>query len=229
MAKKQTKAFNKIAIIANIVDSKSIKERNDFQIKLKILLESINERFFSDIAAKFRITLGDEFQGLLHNPKHVLLIMDDINLSLYPLKVRWGLGVGEIPTTSSILDHRELDGPSYWNARKALDHIKKYNYYGNSLTHLKTSDEDIKFDTLINSFLQLQDTIRLSWTYDQSFIIQYLLKEHAYDSFVQKDVAKTLGLSQQRISNVLAATSFKQYAKSRDLCTHYLISEIEYI
>lgn len=222
MSQTRYSSFDKVAIIADVVNSKDIKERNDFQLKLKILLESINDRFESDFASKFRISYGDEFEALLHGADHVLLIIDEINLSLYPIKVRWGIGVGEMATTSSILSYRELDGSSYRNARQALEHVKKHNYYGNSLCRLQTLSKNTMVEDFVNSMFQLQDSIRLSWTFDQSNIVQYLIKDYNYHSFVQKAVAETLDLSQQRISNVLAATSYKQYAQSRKLTTKLL-------
>lgn len=206
--------LDKIVLIADLVNSKAIEDRNQFQIKLKILLESINDRYQVDLLSKFRITRGDEFQAVFHQPNMIFLIIDEINLSLYPNKIRWGIGVGIIDTTSSLLSETELDGPAYAYARKALKELKRYNYYGKSLQRLETKD-NCQAASMLNSMLQLQDSLRLSWTLDQSKIVEFLIKEFEYESFVQKDVAASLNLSQQRISNVLAATSFKQYAMSR--------------
>lgn len=220
----ETKSFDKVAIVGNVVNSKGIEDRNNFQIQLKILLESLNDRFESDLAGKFRITLGDEFQALLHNPAHLMVILDEISLSLAPIKVRFGIGLGELNTTSSILNDEELDGPAYWHAREALNRVSKNNLYGRALTYcLGGKSEDLSLNVL-NSIFELQDTLRLSWTDDQANIIEYLIKEYAYGTFVQKDVSKLLTLSQQRISNVLAATSYKQYANSRNVCTELIRS-----
>lgn len=206
--------LDKIVLIADLVNSKAILDRNQFQIKLKILLESINDRFQVDLLSKFRITRGDEFQAVFHQPDMIFLIIDEINLSLYPNKIRWGIGVGLIDTTSSLLSESELDGPAYAYARKALKKLKKHNYYGKSLQRLECNLESPAV-LMLNSLLQLQDSLRLSWTLDQSKIVEFLIKEFEYQAFVQKDVAANLNLSQQRISNVLAATSYKQYALSR--------------
>ena len=44
------------------------------------------------------ITLGDEFQGLLKNGSAAVFIIDKIEREMYPIKFRFGLGVGEITT-----------------------------------------------------------------------------------------------------------------------------------
>lgn len=225
MSRDISKTFNKLALIADIMNSKEIEDRNDFQIKLKILLESINYRYSEDLAVGFRISKGDELEAVFHSVDCVMEILDEINLSLYPVKIRWGMGLGKIETTSSILREREVDGSMYAYAREALKRVKHKDNYGKSLISFKSSTENSKNESLLNSIFQLQDSIRLSWTFDQSYIIQYLIKEYAYGSFVQKDVAERLDLSQQRISNVFAATSFKQYASSRKLCTQLLLEE----
>jgi len=61
------------AIIGDIVESKKILNRNEAQEKLNHILKDINIEYERNIAAKFIITLGDEFQGLLSNPIHLLI------------------------------------------------------------------------------------------------------------------------------------------------------------
>ena len=56
-----------IAIIGDIKKSKKIKEREIFQNQLNSILKKVNQLYSSSISSKFTITLGDEFQGLLHS------------------------------------------------------------------------------------------------------------------------------------------------------------------
>lgn len=55
------------AIIGDIKRSKKIENRCEIQEKLKKILDNVNSIYNNDISAKFLITLGDEFQGLLEN------------------------------------------------------------------------------------------------------------------------------------------------------------------
>ena len=54
------------AIIGDIIASKTISNRSEVQNHLKRILDQVNEEYKSNIASRFSITLGDEFQGLLH-------------------------------------------------------------------------------------------------------------------------------------------------------------------
>ena len=81
-----------IAIIGDIRYSKQISNRGAIQSKLNKVLKSINDNYKEDIAANFLITLGDEFQGLLTSTEHLLEIIRYVQMSMYPVEIRFGLG-----------------------------------------------------------------------------------------------------------------------------------------
>ena len=54
------------AIIGDMVGSRTLPGRSMAQTSLRDTLAKVNDAFHADIAAKFTVTLGDEFQGLLH-------------------------------------------------------------------------------------------------------------------------------------------------------------------
>ena len=87
-----------VAIIGDIVNSRKIINRTEIQEKLNRVLEDINLDYKASIAAKFIITLGDEFQGLLSNPCDLFNIIDRIKFTMHPVKIRFGIGIGEINT-----------------------------------------------------------------------------------------------------------------------------------
>ena len=87
-----------IAIIGDIKESRKINDRNNVQNKLKAVLIKINQKYESAISAKFTITLGDEFQGLLCVGENVIDIIEEIRREMSPVQIRFGIGVGEINT-----------------------------------------------------------------------------------------------------------------------------------
>ena len=117
------------AIIGDIVDSKKIKNRAEIQTKLENVLLAINKKYEIDIAANFVITLGDEFQGLLKLPKNLTRIIEQIKMELYPIKLRFGAGIGEIYTEINPKIAIGADGPAYHNAREAIEIIQKNKHY----------------------------------------------------------------------------------------------------
>ena len=86
------------AIIGDIIASKTISNRSEVQNHLKRILDQVNEEYKSNIASRFSITLGDEFQGLLHSAAHLFELLDTIQFQLYPTKIRFGIGVGDMNT-----------------------------------------------------------------------------------------------------------------------------------
>ena len=114
-----------IAIIGDIKNSKELENRKSIQIKLNSVLNSINEKYKSEISANFMITLGDEFQGLLCSGAVVLDIIEEIQREMYPVEMRFGVGVGQISTEINAKMAIGADGPGYYKAREAIETLKQ--------------------------------------------------------------------------------------------------------
>ena len=89
---------NYTVIIGDIVDSRKLEGRGKIQKRFKEVLENINVKYSENIRSKFRITLGDEFQGLLMGTENVMQIVNDIEYEMFPVRFRFGIGIGEIDT-----------------------------------------------------------------------------------------------------------------------------------
>lgn len=68
----------------------------------------VNEKYDRDIASKFTITLGDEFQGLLCNGKNIIKIIFEIENCMWPIDIRFGIGIEKLP---QVLNGRFLLAP----------------------------------------------------------------------------------------------------------------------
>jgi hypothetical protein len=204
------------AIIGDIIESKAMQDRSDVQRKIKKILDEINEKFKNDIAARFTITLGDEFQGLLKSSKHLMEIINHIKLKFYPNKLRFGIGFGEM-YTDIIAEHAiGSDGPAYYAARKAIEDIKKSN------NKYEQPDQDIqiynydevdnyKFD-LLNTTLSLCTLIEKGWTDKQREVITHLL----FEDKSQREIANTIGLKQSSVQRRLTTGGYFTYNKARE-------------
>ena len=82
------------AIIGDIIKSRTSSNRYELQISLNQVLMELNEQYKNDMISDFTITLGDEFQGVLKNPRFLLRMLDMIELELYPTEFRFGIGIG---------------------------------------------------------------------------------------------------------------------------------------
>ena len=113
------------AIIGDIKRSKKIENRCEIQEKLKKILDNVNSIYNNDISAKFLITLGDEFQGLLEITAPILEIIKYIQREIYPIELRFGVGIGNV---STLINHEAAigaDGPAFYAAREMIDFLRE--------------------------------------------------------------------------------------------------------
>lgn len=199
------------AIIGDIVDSKKILDRKNIQEKLNNILENINIDYKCDIAAKFIITLGDEFQGLLSKPNNLFYIIDKIKFEMYPVKIRFGIGIGNIDT--EINKHMALgaDGPAYHYARKMVEKIKLLNKT-NSKTKYNTDIEissisNVEIVNLINNNLCLCYFIENNWTDKQ----RELMGKIMFSKKTQREIAEELNIVQSSVQRRLKSSGYYNY------------------
>lgn len=204
-----------IAIIGDIKGSKSIKDRNQVQEKLRTTLKEINEKYNNDISAKFMITLGDEFQGLLSRGTNTMQIILEIERRMYPIKIRFGVGVGEITTDINHDMAIGADGPGYYKARTAIEYLKENE------KRKQISASDIRFEVdgenqattiMLNTILSLLAVIKYAWSDRQREVIWDMLENQ--DS--QVDVAKRLNIKQPTVQGILVAGKYYAYRDALD-------------
>lgn len=204
-----------IAIIGDIKKSKEIQDRKQAQAKLEAVLNEINEMYGDDIASKFLITLGDEFQGLLHCGLRTMQIISRIERKMYPVQLRFGVGIG--PITTDIRRDMALgaDGPGYHKAREAIDYLKdseKRKMTGAADVRFGFSGEEQSSVILINSILILLTAIQESWSDRQRVIIWDML-EHQ-DS--QSETARRLNVKQPTVQKALVRGNYYAYKEAFD-------------
>ncbi|OJF97006.1 SatD family protein [Alkalibacterium sp. 20] len=221
---------SKVALIADIIASKKMKERAQTQQILSDILEVMNKRFSEQLESHLTITLGDEFQGIVKDLKTAFLLIDLITLELQlkthqhlgeEISLRWGIGVGELTTP---IKNKEVsigtDGPAYWFAREAIESVHEDDDYGLLNEKIKLNQSD---DLFYNSIIRLQNTIRNQWTSTQKETVYHVLKASAYEDVNNQRVTDALqeGLgkvfSPQTISKRIISTQIKQYIQSRQL------------
>ncbi|HKL79507.1 MAG TPA: SatD family protein [Mobilitalea sp.] len=212
------------AMIGDIIHSKEInhKLRNDVQNNLKLILEGINQRYSEDIAAKFIITIGDEFQGLLHRPFNLLKIIDEIQFKMYPVRMRFGVGFGEIDTEINKEMALGADGPAYHYARDIIEQIKvseKGKQSGNANILFKSGrEEHHMLLELMNSGLQLCSFIEGKWTDKQRILIDKM----KYLGMNQTEAAKELCIAQSSVQRRLKSAGYYDYYSARELISQIL-------
>lgn len=212
-----------IAIIGDIIQSKTLKNRNDIQIKLQEVLNSVNKKYSEDIASNFMITLGDEFQGLLKYGNNAINIISEIEIKMYPVQIRYGIGLGEITTNINRDIPLGSDGPAYYNARKMIESLKSMEKkVKTSDSNIMIASENTSIDILLNSIFSLCATIKGKWS-DRQREIVFAYHESA-DS--QNKVAEKLGIKQSSVNKGLSNACYYSYKNALDTVSKVL-SEIK--
>lgn len=202
-----------IAIIADMIGSRTLDARHDVQLRLVETLNQVNRDYEDQIASNFTITLGDEFQGLLVNASKLLEIIEKIKAAMHPVDLRFGIGIGEISTEINRMQSIGADGPAYWFARSAIDHLKKENDYDVSRSQLQLSSKE-DWVEVVNDSLKLCDYVESKWVKSQREFIDLSIMNYGFNlDFKQIEIAETFGMSVQMVNKKLQNTGYYQYIR----------------
>lgn len=217
------------ALIGDIIKSKSLLERSKIQDKLKSCLNDINREYKGIFKKHLLITLGDEFQGLFNNGKYLLEIIHKIELEMHPIKIRFGIGIGNIDfDNGDINDPFGSDGPAWWCARQAIEEVERLNstnkqeYYSN----IYIVSQNVDLNNRVNTILNLCFSIKTNWTKKQIELIKYTILNYGLnDSFIYKDIAFNFNQSVSTIYGKYRAAIYANYLSVMDLITNEIINE----
>lgn len=175
-----------------------MENRNEFQEHLKNILNHINRTYKDDIASLFTITLGDEFQGLMHCGSHIMDIIYYIKKEAHPIQIRFGIGIGSISTQIDASISIGADGPAYYCARDCIEQLKlkeKKKENGVGDIEIKIEDQHYCHEMTMNSIFRLMYSIENNWTQRQKSIIDHII---IYNE-TQTQTAKYFNVTQSKI------------------------------
>lgn len=203
-----------LVIIADIIGSRKIEDRKAVQVKLEKTLDQINKDYSHAIASKFIITLGDEFQGVLRDGSVAIKIVTTIQREMYPIRFRFGIGIGTISIELQAGTSLGSDGAAFHLAREMVKEVKagedkrtgsKNNMLIGIESHLSTA-------ALLNSIFKLASALQDNWTERQREVIATLEKYPG----TQTEIAKRLGIVQSSVQKSLASSNFPLYKEAID-------------
>lgn len=211
------------AIIADIIESRTIMNRFQVQEQLNRILQEINSEFDEYIAARFLVTLGDEFQGLLNSTQPILQIIERIILQMYPIRIRFGIGFGEINTRINKEMAIGADGTAYHYARRMINELKKNQRSRMSDQPLikVLSDKNESIIKLVNNTFSLWSFIQEKWTEKQV----RLISETIASGNNQREAAKRLGVVQSTVQRGLKSSGYYNYLQTKRTLEEVLVKE----
>lgn len=192
----------------------AISQRPKTQKKFAALVETLNERYSSQILSRCVITLGDEFQGLFHESNMIPDIIWDIEEGFSDPIIRLGFGFGMLhtPVQETAIN---VDGPTLHNARAAIERAKKDQRLGGMFVGF------LDLDGVLNGVSQPLWLQRSRWTSQQRNIVSRLRK-----GMTQSEVADSLRISRQAVSKHANAAGWGAYlegeAAFREILRKYI-------
>lgn len=169
------------------------------------LIRRLNRTYRTRLLSKFVITIGDEFQALLHAPEIIPDLAWTLDRLFTARQLRLGFGYGLIYT--SIGEYAiNVDGPALHNARAAIVESKQRGVLGGVFQGFGSA-----LDPALNGFARLLYYQRASWPERQREVVTRL-----HDGIKGTEIAAELGITKQAVSRYAALAGWDAYAAGEE-------------
>jgi hypothetical protein len=155
-------------------------------------------------------TIGDEFQGLFADLVSALDATLVVRLALLgEVDVRFGIGSGPLVTFEASRAPFDQDGPAWWSAREAVDHVREVSQRQESPRGLRTRWGAAAGRSFVvaavNAFLQCRDELVAGMDPRDAAAMLGLLAEEPLTRIAQAEGVSVSALSQRAIRGGLYA------------------------
>lgn len=187
-------------LLGDVISSRRITEREEFQKKLEETCKVINSTYTGDIYAGFKILKGiDEIGSVLSTMSKSYEIINILLEKLHPNSMRFVLVFDYIDTALETMDIARMDGPAFHKASDLMSTLKK------SKLMFDMSVGDKVVDTTIAGQINLILLLKRNWSAKQHEIVEEYEKTKN-----QYEVAKNFGITQQAVSKTLNRSMWKE-------------------
>ncbi len=202
-----------VALIGDVVGSREVEDREGLQRRLRELISEVNRRFAQGIAARFILTVGDEFQGLLREADGMDELCALLRAWLDPVEIRLGLGVGALATPLEP-EAIGMDGPCFHRARAALSRAEERG----SPVEVGTGRDDGVFEI----YGSLYGALRRGWTLRQRLAVDWTMA-----GLSGREVARRMGVQPSAVSQHLKAAEARAVLAATRVWTRALEAALE--
>ncbi|HLK95102.1 MAG TPA: SatD family protein [Nocardioidaceae bacterium] len=209
-----------VAVIGDVVSSRTYPDRVGLQARLARALEKVNRS--GRVPQDLHITLGDEFQGVVGSMPAAVRLGIDVRLELLPdVEVRIGIGVGRFRVFDPGTTPLAQDGPAWWAARAAVDAAKTLAERPAS-RHVRSRAQALEPDgsepvgsneavAVANAYLGLQDFLLSSMRPRELRLLAATLSGEP-----QREIAAREGITQSAVSQAMQASGARALLQSLD-------------
>lgn len=187
-------------ILGDVIQSRQINNREDFQKKIEETCKNINTIYAEGIYADFKILKGiDEIGGVLSSVSNIYKIITGILEDIYPNTIRFALVFDYIDTSLETRNVTKMDGAAFHKASEMIRELKM------SKLMFDMSVEDEMLDIAITGQINLIFLLKKNWSATQHNIVREYEKIKK-----QSEVAEKLGITQQAVSKNLRQSMWKE-------------------
>lgn len=198
------------AIIGDINRSRTLPRRGQLQKKFSDAVTIINREYRDQVASRFLVTLGDEFQGLLKTPERSYELVRRFQDIVGNVTFSYGVGIGTLTTPLDPKLAIGMDGECFHRARAAVSKAKK------NKRQIVYDFNDPGLD-LVNAMVAMLDK---QWKFLGA--TQRKIAQLMKDQYRQVDIAKKLRISQQAVSKARRSSALAEMQESVDALQKFL-------
>ena len=206
-----------LGLIADIVESRGIPNRKEFQRNLGKTLQRASAAAGSAILSPYTITLGDEFQALYGRPQGLFRDLVFILWQSHPTKVRFALSRDVLLTDINPRAAIGMDGPAFGLARALLASIKSIDR-----TIIQVSDRGVPGAPLVNASLKVLSNEIDAWNGTAIGALYCLLNGHAVG-----EMGTLLGVKERTVYKAISTHHIRDHAVLLQAIETRLASEME--
>ena len=210
------KPLNTYVLLADVVGSRSIQNRQRFDIAFEQGMEKTMQLYADAFEMPLKTWKGlDEIAAVLKKPHLVYGIMNELQNSIAPDKLRFVLVQGTIDIVPEDKDVRNADGTVFHIAAAQMLQLKKEALLFSCQTNDAVRDKALM--TQVNLLMLLKE----DWTERQrNIFIEYA------KSGRQEEVAQQLKVTQQTVSKALKAIKAVQVQKLEQALNEWCLATL---
>ena len=203
--------MNYIVLIGDIIASKEITDRLNFQKRFTEVLSKPNFEFSNSMISPLTLTIGDEFQTVLWEATNLFNIITLIERSIPEVSLRYGIGLGTIDTEINTESAIGMDGPAFHFARTAVEIARR----GKKMFHFNCEAQNLQ--DRINILLNWLDITLKKWNAQRKDIFNLYNENKS-----QQEIASTLNITQPAVSQNVNERTFKLVAATENIIENEL-------
>lgn len=208
---------NVVVLIADIVNSRSIENRQAFQRDLKAIINVVNSRSKKSHLSPITLTLGDEFQAVYGDFRTLFPDMIEIMTSIHPRELRIAIAHGPLSTDINPKAALEMDGKAFVQARHLMDKLKKTRH-----TMIQITTSEFFNPDMTNLCLRLASKELATWKANTLKIFNDLLK-----GTPKEQIAGNLQITRRAVDQQIATHHLDEYVEMLGLVAKDLESGLE--